>query len=229
MTMKPRAAEPSTPRSVAGAILIAALVTFGAIPLRAQVIDRVLATVGDAVILLSDAMAALRFGLVEVEAPGVDPVASVLPHLIERQLQLAEVNRYAPPEPAPKAIDERLAAIRARFPTPAAFDAALAESGLTADELRSRVRDSLRIDAYRTQRFGAALLPTEDDVARYYRAHAAEFARQGSLPSYEQAREEARRRLVAERTTTLIQEWMDGLRRRTEVTIVYRSGLTPIR
>jgi hypothetical protein len=209
-------------RVLAGVLVVALGVTAGRG--HAQVIERVLAVVGGDLILLSDYTAASRFGLVEMPAGGAaDPIAAMLPALIEHRLQLAEVNRYLPPDPPAQAIEDRLAAIRARFPDGAAFDAALAESGLTADELRRHVRDNLRIESYRQQRFRATQQPTDDDVARYYRAHAAEFMRDGAIPSFEQARDEARRRLIGERSATLIRDWIEGLRRRADVAILYRA------
>lgn len=207
-------------RAAAMAILVAVM-TVGS--LRAQTIERVLAVVGSELILLSDYVAASRFALVDAPA-APDPVAAMLPALIERQLQLAEVNRYQPPEPPATVLDARLAAIRAEFTDSAAFDAALAESGLTVDRLRGLVRDNLRIESYRQQRFAASQQPTEDDVARYYRAHAAEFGKGAEPPSFEQVRDEARRRLIAERSASSIREWIDSLRRRTEVTILYRGA-----
>jgi hypothetical protein len=204
-------------------VLVVAALLVTAVTLRAQIIDRVLAVVGDNVILLSDYVALSRFALIDVPA-GPDPIAAALPALIERQLQLTEVNRYQPPEPAADVIDGQMQAIRARFPGDASFQAALAESGLTVDQLRARVRNSLRLESYRQQRFAATVQPTEDDIARYYRAHAAEFGKDEALPSYEQVRDEARRRLVAERSAILTRNWIDGLRRRTEVTILYQAA-----
>jgi hypothetical protein len=202
--------------------MVAIMLAMAAGSLRAQTIERVLAVVGSELILLSDYMAASRFSLVEAPA-APDPVAAALPALIERQLQLGEVNRYQPPEPPAQAVDERLNTLRAKFPDGTAFDAALAESGLTLERLRGLVRDNLRIESYRQQRFAASQQPTEDDVARYYRAHAAEFGKGGELPSFEQARDEARRRLVEERSSSSIRDWIESLRRRTEVTILYRA------
>jgi peptidyl-prolyl cis-trans isomerase SurA len=202
------------------AVVAALLVMFGGAA-RAQIIDRVLAVVGDNVILLSDYVALTRFGLLEAGS-GPDPIAATIPALIERQLQLNEVNRFQPPEPPAEQIDRRMADIRARFGDEKAFETALAETGLTAAQLRARVRNSLRIESYRQQRFAATVQPTEDDIARYYRAHATEFGKAGEIPSFEQVRDEARRRLVAERSELLTRSWIDGLRRRTDVTILYR-------
>ena len=119
---------------------------------RAEIIDRVLAVVGGVVITQSDVTAAFELGLA---SPGQtdDPVAAVLTQLIDRQLMLAEVERYAPPEPAPGALDRAADAVRARFSSEQAFRAALARSGLDAPRLRQLLRDQLRIEAYLDQRF----------------------------------------------------------------------------
>jgi hypothetical protein len=118
----------------------------------AEIIDRVLAVVGGVVITQSDVNAAFDLGLA---SPGQtdDPVAAVLSQLIDRQLMLAEVERYAPPEPAPEALERAAAAVRARFASEQALTAALARSGLDAPRLRQLLRDQLRIDAYLDQRF----------------------------------------------------------------------------
>lgn len=186
-----------------------------------EIIDRILAVVGGELILLSDAMAAQRFGVVEPPPPGADPIRPTLDALIDRRLQLFEVNRYRPPEPDPAAIDARMAAVRARFPTTEAFQAALAESGITEAALRSTVRDTLRIANYRAQRFAAALEPSEEELVRYYRMREAEFTRDGVLQPFAEVRDELRARVAAERGASLIAEWLDTLRRRTDVQVLY--------
>ena len=121
---------------------------------QGELIDRVLAVAAGDVIMLSDVRAAQDFALVET-APGADPVRSVLSRLIERALILDEVDRYAPPEPPSDAIDRALAAVRAHFPLPDAFDAALARSGLDEQRLRAILRQNLRLETYLGQRFSA--------------------------------------------------------------------------
>ena len=73
-----------------------ALVFVSTVATGAQVIDRVLAVVGGEPITLSDVMAAERFGFVPAPDAGGDRVQSGMNALIERQLQLIEVNRYVP-------------------------------------------------------------------------------------------------------------------------------------
>jgi hypothetical protein len=185
-----------------------------------QMLDRVLAVIEGSPITLSDVNAAVRMGLVPAPASKTDPEREALDSVIDRRLQLIEVNRYLPPEPPAAAIDARLAETRQRFQTAEGFDAALKESGLTPADLRAAVRDSLRIASYLEQRFGAGYQPGEDEVLAYYRANEATFTRDGVRLPYNEARDDARRRLMASRTSTLVRDWITGLRRRVDVTIV---------
>ena len=100
-----------------------------AAPVKAEIIDRVLAVVGGVVITQSDVTAAAELGLVTVGA-SEDPIGVVLAQLISRQLVLTEVERYAPPEPTADAIERRLDAVRAKFSSTQDYTAALARSGL---------------------------------------------------------------------------------------------------
>src|SRR5690349_24030431 len=137
------------------AIWVAAMLIAGAprLVVRAETIDRVLAVVAGQLVTLSDVTAARDLGLVRADGP--DPVRTALTALIDRQLMLVEVDRYAPPEPTDAAVDRELAAVRARVGSPAAFDAALARSGIELSHLRQTIREDLRIRAYLDQRFGS--------------------------------------------------------------------------
>lgn len=119
---------------------------------NAELIDRVLAVVNGDLITLSDVRGARELGLM---APGsaADPIQGVLSQLIDRALELDEVDRYQPPEPAAEAVDVEVQAVRSRFPSPAAFEAALTHAGMDVQRLRQTVRDNLRIRAYVDQRF----------------------------------------------------------------------------
>lgn len=122
---------------------------------HAEVIDRVLAVVNGDLITLSDVIGARELGLVE---PGTaaDPVQAILSRLIDRALELDEVDRYQPPEPSAAAVEREAQLVRARFPSPAAFDTALTRAGMDLQRLRDTLRDNLRIRAYLDQRFLAA-------------------------------------------------------------------------
>jgi peptidyl-prolyl cis-trans isomerase SurA len=191
---------------------------------NAEIIDRILAVVDREIITLSDVSVAMRFGLVDIPRDTRDPTQAVLDRLIERRLTLTEVERYAPPEPAAAVVDAAVAARRARFADSALFEAALAASGLTVDQLRRHLRDDLRIETYLQQRFGAALQPTEAELVLYYRDHPAEFTRGAELRPFDEARNEVRARMVTERRAVLIRDWLAGLRRRSDVNVLYLPG-----
>lgn len=120
-----------------------------------ETIDRVLAVVAGQLITLSDVTAARDLGLQTAEG-AADPVRGILSKLIDRELIVAEVDRYAPPEPTADAIDREAERIRMRFPSAEAFAAALERSGVDEKHLREIVRQDLRIRAYLDQRFASA-------------------------------------------------------------------------
>jgi hypothetical protein len=204
------------------ATIILALVFAGSAA-RAEIIDRILSVVEGQLITLSDVRAVTRLGL-ETVTPSGDPVGHVLEKLIDRQLMLVEVERYAPPEPRAETIEARLASVRAKFPDALAVEAVLHQTGMTADDLRRYLRDSLRIESYLEQRFTASIQPSDEEVAAYYRLHELEFTRGGVLVPYTEAQNDARARLIAERRAALVRDWLTGLRRRAIVVQLY---LTP--
>jgi len=83
-------------------------------------------------------------------------VRLVLDKLIDRELVLAEVDRYAPPEPEAAAVDREIARVHDRFASAQAFEAALERSGIDDKHLRETLRQDLRAAAYLDQRFASA-------------------------------------------------------------------------
>jgi hypothetical protein len=124
-------------------------------PVSAEVIDRILAVVSGDLITMSDVTAARDLGL-QSAGGAADPTRAILSKLIDRELVLAEVERYGPPEPTPEAIDADVRAVRARFATTSAYTDALLRSGIDEAHLRETLRQDLRIRAYEDQRFATA-------------------------------------------------------------------------
>jgi hypothetical protein len=193
------------------------------VPVRAEIIDRVLAVVGSQVVTVSDVRAAQTFGFVP---PGTttDPTANVLAYLVNRELMLGEVDRYSAPDPDRALLDRRMAQIRAGFQSADQYEQALARTAMTEGRLRTMVTDNLRIETYLDQRFGAPAQPTPDEVQRYYREHPGEFTRGGQLAPFDEVQQSAQRTLTADRKRALIADWLDRLRRRAFVTILGKPG-----
>jgi len=184
-----------------------------------QLLDRTLALVGGQPITLSDARAAMALGLVAADR-SADPIPGVTARLVDRELILREVQRYAPASPPQSAIDERLEEIEKGLPAGMTIARALERDGFSDARLRAWIRDDLRTQAYLAQRFASASTPTDTDIAQAYTRARAEFDKAGQ--SFEQATPILRERLIASRRTELIADWVSDLRRRTDVVILQR-------
>jgi hypothetical protein len=90
-------------------------------------------------------------------------------------------------------------------------------TGLDEDRLRDVARDTLRIQAYLTQRFGTTVQVNDAEVREYFRVHASELTRNGAPLSFEEAEPLARERAAEERRRATIAKWLNDLRARAEV------------
>jgi hypothetical protein len=180
-----------------------------------QLLDRVVASIGRQPIMLSDVTIATALGLVAVG--GDNPVLSATQQLVDRQLMLIEVARFLPPEPDPSAVKTEMATLKTRA---GAGLAALTEStGLDDARLERLARETLLIQAYLEQRFGAPLPASESEARQYYETHRAEFTREGVLRPFEEVETVAREFAAIDRRRATIAAWVASLRNRAEVTI----------
>jgi hypothetical protein len=186
---------------------------------RGEIIDRVLAVVDGAVITQSDVTAAMDLGLVPRATTG-DATAAALTRLIDRQLMLAELERYAPSEPAADAVEREVQNVRARFPSAGAYASALAQVGLDEQQVRRTLSDDLRLKAYLDQRFTIPP-PSEEEVREYYQEHADAFTRNGQVQSLSAVRSQIEQALTEMRRAMLVEDWAGSLRRRAVVANLY--------
>jgi hypothetical protein len=195
-------------------VLLAACVVALSPALEGQLLDRVVARVGSVIITLTDVRAALGLGLIETRE-GDDPERAAVEQLIDRQLLLNEVARFPPPEPDPQAVDAQLAQMIQHAGSDR--ERLMQTTGLDERRMRTLARDSLRIQAYLDQRFGAAFQVSDDEVQRYYDGNRTEFMRDGRLVPFEEVEVVARQRAAAQRRRTVVGQWLRDLRARTQV------------
>ena len=132
-----------------GAAWLAGLVLVATTGLGAQqLLDRVVARVNGLAVFLSDVRAAAGFGLIEA---GTESEQTA--QMVRRQALLGEVSRFPPPDPGAAEIAAEVGRMKGRVGDAAAFQR---NHGLTDLQVQSLARDSLRIEAYLSQRFGAA-------------------------------------------------------------------------
>lgn len=74
-------------------------------------------------------------------------------------------------------VDERIATMKKNFgiKTDADFQQALAQSGMTLEQLRAQVRRTLRIQGVIAKEVQSKVKVKDDDMRRYYRAHEADY------------------------------------------------------
>jgi hypothetical protein len=199
------------------ATTVAAVLIASSAPHAQQVVDRVLARVGEYAVTMTDLRAAVGFGLVETGAGAGDPLEQV----IARRLALTEVFRRRPQEPEEGAIDAEAARLRANAGDQ--LSELMAATGVSADRLRGLARETLLIRAYLEDRF--PLVPAGDaDAEQYYRRNPGAFTRDGALLPFGDVADEARRAASIERRDGRMATWFEGLRRRIDVVIPVTPG-----
>ena len=179
-----------------------------------QLLDRVVARVNTYAITLTDVNAALALGVVDGPA-GATQQETATQRLIDRQLVLSEVARFAPPEPDMAAVDGEMTMMKSR--AGARLDTVMQATGLDEARLRDIARDTLRIQAYLNQRFGTTVQVSDEEVALYYRNHGSEFQRNGMPIPFDEAEPAARASAAAARRGATILQWMSDLRQRAEI------------
>lgn len=66
------------------------------------------------------------------------------------------------------------------------------------------------------------MVASEEEAAEYYRRHPDEFRRGGQILPFDQVEEIARDRAAAERRRAVIARWIQDLRSRGNVVVMYR-------
>jgi hypothetical protein len=186
-------------------------------PLGAQqLLDRVLARVDGYPITLTDVQAAIGLGVIQVPA-GPEAVAAGTQQMVDRQLELTEVQRFPPPEPDAASVAREVA--RLKMNAGPRLPALMQSTGLSEERLTDIARDTLRIAAYLDQRFGTIVQVSDDEVATYYRTHEAEFTRGGDTLPFEEAELLARQLVSNERRRATVEQWIRDLRSRADVAV----------
>jgi hypothetical protein len=180
-----------------------------------QLLDRVLARIDGVPITLTDVQAAIGLGIIQVGSG--DAIADGTQQMIDRQLELTEVQRFPPPEPSPDAVARETA--RLTMNAGPRLPMLMQTTGLTQQRITDMARDNLRIAGYLDQRFGTTVQVSDDEVAAYYRAHETEFTKGGVTVPYEDAEPVARQRVSNERRRVIVTQWLRDLRSRADVAV----------
>ncbi|HEX9943050.1 MAG TPA: hypothetical protein VGG03_13610 [Thermoanaerobaculia bacterium] len=216
------------PRALLPILLVLALAAASAAQAQApsaQTVlqDRVLAVVDEDPILASDLDRVVKLGL-ERPRPGEAGAQfrrRVLDALIEQRLQFHDIDRFGFEQVPVDEIEKKVAEIRSRFPSEAAFQKALAEVGLDRKKLGQLVARQLLVLTYVDERLGPRIFVSLDEINRYYRnVLVPEMQRRGqAAPPVEDVREDIREVLKQQKLTEEMEKWTQELRDQADVVI----------
>ncbi len=195
-------------------------------------VDRVVAVVDEDPILASDLERVIRLGLVErgAEESEVALERRALDRLIEDRLRQHEVGRFGFEAVPVEAIDRQLAAIAARFASPAELGAELTRLGLDEPGLRQLLARQLAALAFVEERLGPRVFVGVEEIRRRYDEKLVpELAARGlAAPPLEQVRESIRAVLREEKLNLEIERWTEELRREADVVDLLDAPARPL-
>jgi len=188
---------------------------------EAHLVDRVVAVVDEAPILLSDIERVIGLGLIE-RREGESPEAlrrRTLDELIVRRLRQNEVERFGYEEAPLDQVEAQVERLRSRFADEAAWQARLVELGFDEAQVRQILATQLAVLTYLEQRLGPRAFVGLEEIRRYYdETLVPKLRAQGDpVPPIEEVREAIRAVLREEKLDHEIDVWTDDLRREADV------------
>lgn len=206
-------------RARLAATLAAAAVLIGARANAQTLIDRVVVRVNDDIITQSDVTQARLLHLTPPEAVSDSAIVEAL---INRRLMLTEIARFPASEPTAAELAAHRQEWQAALGPQANVAELLRRAAMAGALLEGWLRDDIRIQAYLERRFLQSTVPRRDVLVKYYEEHPAQFVRDGVRQSFEEAQDEIRGKVAAEKRASDIARWLDGLRARADIVYIIR-------
>lgn len=178
-----------------GLILMLGVASAGLTAAQAQreVVDAILATVGDEVILMSEVRADIAPALFELRQEGLSSAEyearreelldEALSQAVENLILVREARRRGMEVPD-QAIEDRLEELRGRHPSRDAFLEDIEQAGETLSDIRARLRRqvlALNMSMLQRDQFEQTVVVSEDEAAQYYQDNLDQFRRPGRV------------------------------------------------
>ncbi|MGO8792430.1 MAG: hypothetical protein ACLQVL_34295 [Terriglobia bacterium] len=207
--------------------LTAGLATGGKVCLAAQILDRVVASLGNVAITESDVEQEYRFErFLDAQWPPPSPSAALLTDARERltyQMLLTQEENPGPDDRAEsgKSALGLLATLRQNFAHPEDYQRAVKDLRMTETEVVARIAQQELMLRLIDQRLRPEASPSDDEVTDYYRStFAPEFQKKNNgaaAPPLSQVEGQIREVLVQKRINELLDEWIEELKPTTNV------------
>jgi peptidyl-prolyl cis-trans isomerase SurA len=198
--------------------LLAATVT------RAEIVDRIVATVGSSVVTRSDVLLHLR---VRAFLDGVPLNLSLaeqrkaVERLVEQALirREVELSRYPPPDQAD--VDEMVDQMRKpRLESDSFYQGELARYGITDEQLRQAMLWQLTLLRFVEYRFRPGVQVSDDEIKTYYGREAKAAPEGNAPPPLDDVRDEIEKILIGQRVNEALNKWLEQARSQTPIKII---------
>jgi len=192
-------------------------------PAGAEIIDRIVVTVDERIITLSDVVQEIRVAALLDGAPlefTAQRKRQAAERLVENLLLARDMELTRFPPPAPAEAEEFIRQIRnSRKLEPAAWQGELARYGVSEALLREHLARRLAVLRYIEFRFRPEVQVSETEIRQYAqtRLMALPGVAPGAVPSYDEARRAAEAALAAQRVDQLVDAWLKDARRRARI------------
>jgi len=203
------------------AICLAGLVA--AAGARAEIIDRIAVSVGSRVITETDLDREIRItALLNNEKPDFSPAKKreAAERMVDQTLVRSELeaSRYLSPSTADTqaALEEE----KARFGNDAAYRRALAEYGVSEDDLKARLAWQLTLLRFIDVRFRPGIQIGDEEIRKYFDEHMRAGlieAHPGQTPSMDDHRAAIEQTLIGQAADRQVEQWLKEARRRTHI------------
>jgi hypothetical protein len=195
--------------------------------LIAEIIDRIVITVGNQVITQSqidDEIRVTAFLNREKLDLSDDARKQAANRLIEQALIRREMGLSRYPLPELSDAGESLQSVKAMYPSETEFQAALQIFGITQDDLTRRLWWQLTFLRFIEYRFRPGIQVSASDVQAYYRQQVSEWERKAvkPIPTIEESRDQIEEILTQKRIDEALELWIKDTRN--QVTINYRDA-----
>jgi len=207
------------PRLLAGLLFFLAM-GLPAVFCRAEVLDRVVASIGDVAITQTDVEHEYRLErFLDGQWPPLPPDSKTLKQACERLVQqkvlLEEETQDLSHDPAlEKAATEELEEVRKRFPSEREYQSALQSLRMDEKQILSTLIDQQRILRIIEERLRPAAAPATPEIESYYRdVFTPEYTRTHSppVPPLAEVEEQIQEVLVQKKIDQLLANWLEEL------------------
>ena len=207
-------------RQIRQAVLLGAL----CLALAAEIIDRIAVSVGNQAITSSDIDREIRVtSFLNRSTPDFSPAnrRATADRMVEQKLILRELENSRYPVPPESEIQPGLDEfIKKNFATPEEYKAALAQGGLTQQDLKNELLWQRRLLTFIDVRFRAGVQVTDEEIQNYFTKTvepAARAAHPGEQVTLDEYRERIEKTLTGEKVDKQMSDWLADARTRQPV------------